>query len=185
MEVIGTAATVAQLTELVDRRPPDVVLLDYELPDGNGADATRSLKGTHPGTGVVILTAYANEAVLLAAIEAGCTGFVAKHEGAAVVANAVRLAAAGEVIVSAAMLQLVLSHLRTTNPTVTSDLTSREIEVLEMLAEGIPSQLIAERLFMSTNTVRNHAQRILTKLGAHSRLEAVAMALREGIIRRK
>jgi len=133
----------------------------------------------------VMLTAYTNEAVLVAAIEAGCSGYITKHVGARIVAKGIRLAASGEALVTAAMLQQLLPRLSRTDRGTGSDLTPREREVLELLADGASTQAIAERLYMSSNTVRNHVQKILTKLGVHSRLEAVSTAVREGVIDRR
>jgi DNA-binding NarL/FixJ family response regulator len=133
---------------------------------------------------VVMLTSYTNEAVLVGAIEAGCSGYITKHEGSEVMANGVRLAASGEALVSTAMLSHLLPRLSRTHRNLGSDLTSRELEVLALLAEGTPTKKIAERLYLSPNTVRNHVQSALTKLGVHSRLEAVSAAVREGLIRR-
>lgn len=184
VEVVGVAGSVVEVLELAERHRPDVVLMDYGLPDGDGVSATRTLKQAHPETKVVMLTSYSNEAVLVGAIEAGCSGFMTKHEGSAVVASGVRLAAAGEALISAPMLRQLLPRLSQTDRRMESRLTGRELEVLGLLADGVPTQKIAERLYLSSNTVRNHSQRILSKLGVHSRLEAVAVALRQGLIPR-
>lgn len=185
IDVVGVTGSMSEVVEQAETLRPDVVLLDYELPDGDGVAATKVLKAGRPEVKVVLLTAYSNEAVLVAAVEAGCSGFVTKHDGSQVVADGVRLAASGEALVSAAMLRQVLPRLSRTRRRASTDLTSREIEVLELLAEGVSTQDIAERLYVSTNTVRNHAQSILMKLGVHSRLEAVSAAVRQGVIRRR
>lgn len=185
IDVVAVTGSVREVVERAEALRPDVVLLDYELPDGDGVAATKALKESRPDIKVVLLTAYSNEAVLVAAVEAGCSGFVTKHDGSRVVAEGVRRAASGDAIVSAAMLRQVLPRLSTTRRRASTDLTSREIEVLELLAEGVSTQEIAERLYVSTNTVRNHAQSILMKLGVHSRLEAVSTAVRQGVIRRR
>jgi two-component system response regulator DevR len=104
--------------------------------------------------------------------------------GARTVAKGIRLAASGEALVTAAMLQQLLPRLTKTDHSPGSNLTPREVEVLELLADGASTQAIAGRLYMSLNTVRNHVQKILTKLGVHSRLEAVSTAVRGGIIER-
>ena len=184
IDVVGVAGSVTEVVEQAESLRPDVVLMDYELPDGDGVAATRALKKSRPETKVVLLTAYSNEAVLVAAVEAGCSGFITKRDGSQVVAEGVRLAASGEALVSAALLRQVLPRLTRTDRRRSTDLTPREIEVLELLAEGLPTPTIAERLYVSYNTVRNHVQSILMKLGVHSRLEAVSTAVREGIIRR-
>ena len=150
----------------------------------SGWPATRALKQVLPEVKVVMLTAYTNEAVLVAAIEAGCSGYITKHVGARIVAKGIRLAASGEALVTAAMLQQLLPRLSRTDRGTGPGLTPREREVLELLADGASTQAIAERLYLSSNTVRNHVQKILAKLGVHSRLEAVSTAVRQGVIER-
>jgi len=162
---------------------PDVVLMDYELPDGTGVDAAERIKAELPDTKVVMVTSYTDEGVLVRAIEAGCSGYVTKHKVIEEVVSAVRAAAAGEALISPAMLARLLPKLRPTKRGVGADLTSREIEVLSLLAEGLANQAIADKLVISVHTVRHHVQNIITKLQAHSKLEAVATAAREGIIR--
>jgi DNA-binding NarL/FixJ family response regulator len=184
IEVVDVTGSAADAVEAVREHEPDVVLMDYSLPDGNGADATRQVKEVHPETKVVMLTSFADEDTLIASIEAGCSGFVPKHKGTADVTLAVRLAADGEAVVSPEMLAMLLPRLTRSRRGLGSDLTRREREVLELLSEGASKDRIGERLFLSPNTVRNHIQSVLTKLGAHSRLEAVAVAAREGLIHR-
>ena len=113
----------------------------------------------------------------------GCSGYVTKHKVVEEVVDAVRAANAGEALISPGMLARLLPRLRPTKKGVGSDLTSREVEVLQCLAQGLANQAIAEQLVISVHTVRHHVQNIITKLQAHSKLEAVATATREGIIR--
>lgn len=186
LDVVATVGTVVDLLGVVRGGRPHVVLLDYELPDGDGVAATAALKAAVPDVKVVMLTSYTDESVLLAAMEAGCSGYVTKHSGSAEVAAAVRGAAAGEAVVSPDMLARLLPRLaRGTDRAPGRNLTARELEVLELLADGASSHEMAARLFLSGNTVRNHVQSVLTKLGAHSRLQAVSIAVREGIVSRR
>jgi two-component system response regulator DevR len=184
IEVVGVAGTVAEVCEMASASQPHVVLMDYALPDGDGVTATVAIKSLQPEVKVVMLTAFLDEEVLVAAIEAGCSGYVTKYKGAEELVTAVRLAAQGEALVSADMLARLLPRLRRSHHGLGWNLTPRERQVLELLAEGDTKEVIASRLFVSTNTVRNHIQNILTKLGAHSRLEAVAAAAREGLLHR-
>lgn len=184
INVVGVAGSVSELLDLARICPPDVVLLDYDLPDGNGVAATSALKNAHPETKVVMLTSFTKEAVLVAAMEAGCSGYLTKHNAASIIAAGVRSVASGEALISSDMLRRLLPRLSHSSRGVGSDLTPRELEVLELMATGASSRAIADTLFVSTNTLRNHAQSILNKLGAHSRLEAVSTAVREGLIRR-
>lgn len=182
LEIVGVVGRVTDAVQTAINRRPDVVLMDYELPDGDGVSATRAIKAALPDTKVVLLTSNADEDVLVAALEAGASGYVTKHKPATEVTAAVRAAAGGEMLVSSDMLARLLPRLNRPAPT-GYDLTARELEVLELLAAGTPNTELAQRMGISRNTVRNHVQNLLTKLGVHSRLEAVALANREGLLR--
>ena len=185
IELLGTASRASEAIAMAAALRPDVVLMDYQLPDQDGVAATRAIKEKRPGTRVVMLTSFDEDAILVAAIEAGCSGFVTKQGALEEVVAAVRLAGAGEAVVSPDMLARLLPHLHRVRVGDGSmgPLTPREREVLELLAEGISNRAIAERLVLSVNTVRNHVQSVLSKLGAHSKLEAVTAAVRDGLIR--
>ena len=132
-----------------------------------------------------MLTAYADDALLARAIEAGCAGFLTKQKATADLVEAVRLVAWGEAVIPPAMLARLLPRFRRGGPGPAPQLTARERGVLEHLASGATTAGMAASFGVSVNTVRNHVQAILTKLGAHSRLEAVAIAAREGLIQRR
>ena len=183
LEVVAVVGRVADVVPAALATRPDVVLMDYELPDGDGVGATLAVKAVVPDTHVVLLTSNADEDVLVAAIEAGASGYVTKHKPAAEVTAAVRAAAGGEMLVSSDMLARLLPRMGRAGRRADYDLTSREQEVLQLLAEGTPNHELATRMGISRNTVRNHVQNLLTKLGVHSRLEAVALATREGLLR--
>jgi DNA-binding NarL/FixJ family response regulator len=180
--VLGTATAGAEAIEITTRVHPRVVLVDYQMPDQDGVAVAAEIKRLSPDVMVVMLTASNDERVLLAAIEAGCSGFLTKDRAAAEVADAVRKAAAGEALISPAMLARLLPRLTRTKRAPGSDLTDRELEVLTFLARGWTNNAIAADLHLSVNTVRNYVQSVLTKLGAHSKLEAVATAVRERVI---
>jgi DNA-binding NarL/FixJ family response regulator len=182
--VRGAAATVAGGLDLVAATSPQVVLIDYQLPDGDGVALARLIKEREPATMVVMLTGSADDRVLLAAIDAGCSGFLTKDRAASEVVAAVHAAAAGEALISPAQLARLLPRLGAPAPaTVGSTLTERERQVLDLMAQGLATRAIADELHLSVNTIRNYSQSILTQLHAHSKLEAVATAVREGIIR--
>ena len=181
-EVVGTAATLAQGKNMVATTAPDVVLLDHQLPDGLGVDAITDLRTLRPESYIVVLTAAAEDSMLVAATEAGCAGFILKTSPLDELVSAVRTAAAGEIMVSSDLLTRLLNRLHHQHDEPADDLTSREREILGLIAEGLTNGAIATRLFISVNTVRNHVQSILAKLGAHSKLEALSMAIRDGII---
>lgn len=178
--VVGQGNSIPEAIDLATQTRPDVVLLDWNLPGGTGADVTRSIRQQMPETKVVILTSETDGSVLTEALEAGCSGLLSKHGELEDTVEAVRAAYLGEVTIPLPRLSTVLARgSRTTPPT---DLTKRELEILGLLAEGLSNAAIAEQLFISVNTVRNHVQRILEKLGVHSKLEAVTTSLRSGVV---
>jgi DNA-binding NarL/FixJ family response regulator len=182
IDVVGVASDSDEALELVGRVHPSVVLLDYLLPGRDGVQVAQDIKHIHPATMVVMLTSSSDDRVLLAAIDAGCSGFITKDHAATDVAGAVRAAATGEALITPEQLVRLLPQLGTGRNGVGADLTDRERELLQLLAGGGTNKALAAELHLSVNTVRNYVQSVLTKLGAHSKLEAVAIAVREGII---
>jgi putative two-component system response regulator len=184
IKVVGTAATAAAAQAAVVSYEPDVVLMDFELPDGDGATATAAVKALLPRTKVVMLTGRTDPEALIRTIGAGCSGFVAKTEGVERLVGAIASANAGEQPTPIARLPRLLAELPPTRRGIGADLGARELEVLRLVALGASNRAIAEQLYISLNTVRNHVQNALYKLHAHSKLEAVAIAVREGVIER-
>jgi two-component system response regulator DevR len=181
LAVVGVAASCADGLQLVHAVRPDVLLLDQRLPDGRGTDLLPALLEASPATRILLVTGSEDDDVLRLAIEGGCAGFLAKGERAASLLAAVRKAAAGETVLSPADVTRLLPTL-TNRRRVGRDLTARELDVLGLLAEGRPTAEIASELFIAVTTARNHIQSVISKLGAHSKLEAVAIALREKIL---
>lgn len=183
---VGSAATCAEGLALAIGTCPDVLLLDVSLPDGDGLEIVAALRAACPQTQVLVLTSMADENTLLRAVEAGAAGFVGKHRPVAEVLAAVRQAAAGEMVMPAHLLVGLLGRRMKRAATVPllgrEPLSARELEVLACAAQGLPTPQIAQQLTISVLTVRTHLRNILAKLDAHSRLEAVAIALREGLI---
>lgn len=181
MVAVGVAQTLAQARGRVASSAPDVLLLDRRLPDGDGVAAIGELRDLRPSMSVVVLTASASDDVLVRAIEAGAAGFVSKTRGLREVTAAVRAAAAGEAVISPEMLSRLLPKLRR-GPGPEPELTRREQEVLEMLARGLSNAAIAAELHVSVHTVRNHIANLSAKLGAHSKLEVLSIAVRRGLV---
>lgn len=178
IEVVGKAVTAAEGIELAEEGQPDVVLLDQRLPDRDGLDVMDDLRRVCPASRVVVLTGFATKKLARDALDAGCVGFILKTRGAEEVVRAVRAAAADEMVVDPSMAAGLLSRSHADGP----GLTERETEVLRLLADGTSTKQIAEELFLSPKTVRNHIQNLLGKLDAHSRISAVAIAKREGLV---
>jgi putative two-component system response regulator len=184
IRLVGTAGTVAAGVAAATLYVPDVVLMDFELPDGDGVQATREIKARMPFVRVVMLTGRADRDAFVRAVAAGCAGFVNKTDPVEVLVAAIRTAHEGEMPAMLAELPGVLDGLPTTRRGLGTDLRPRELAVLELMASGLPNKAIAQRLHVSLDTVRNHVQSILYKLDAHSKLEAVATAAREGLVER-
>ena len=179
---VGVAGTLARARTLITTTAPDVVLLDHRLPDGNGVDAIGDLRALRPSMQVVVLTASPAEQVMLAAIQAGASGFLSKTRSLSEVTGAVRAAAAGEAVISPEMLARLLPRMQRGTSTSQTALTEREREVLALLADGLTNAAIAERLVVSVHTVRNHVSNLSAKLGARSKLEALSIAMRDGLL---
>ena len=183
ISVVGVASSGAEGLRLAAELCPAVALVDFRMPDLDGLAITAELKRLDPSMMVVMLSASASDSVLLAAIDAGCSGFVTKDRAASAIIEAVRAAAAGDAVISPALLARLLPQLnRSSGIVVGRDLTERDREILVRLARGASNKVIADDLYLSVNTVRNYVQSVLHKLGAHSKLEAVATAVREGMI---
>jgi two-component system, NarL family, response regulator DevR len=179
---VGVATTLEQARALIGSAQPDVLLLDHRMPDGDGVTAIPSLRELRPSIGIVVLTASSADHVLLAAIEAGASGFLSKTRSLDEVTAAVRAAAAGESVISPEMLARLLPRFGRSSPHAVDELTEREREVLALVAEGLSNAAIAQRLIVSVHTVRNHIASLSGKLGAHSKLEALSIAVRRGLL---
>jgi DNA-binding NarL/FixJ family response regulator len=168
---------------------PDVVLMDIVFKGGmSGIEATRAIKEVSPSTKVVIMTAHDDERLLVEAVEAGASGFLGKDEAASELLSAAKAAADGEVLIDPGTLTRLLAQVARERAEqrdaqmLLNDLTDREREILQLLAEGVRNDEIAARLFISPQTVQTHVRNILGKLRVHSKLEAVAFAVKHGAI---
>jgi DNA-binding NarL/FixJ family response regulator len=182
LQTVGRVGTLAEARRAVVTTTPDVVILDHNLPDGDGVHTIEELRSLHEGAAFVVLTASTSDAVLVAAVQAGASGFVSKTRGVSEVTTAVRAAAAGEAVISPEMLMRLLPKFRGAATEPTLKLTEREQEVLRLLADGLSNAAIGQRLVVSVHTVRNHVANLASKLGAHSRLEVLSIAMRKGLL---
>ena len=184
LHVVGMATSVTDGINKTRAEKPAVVLMDWDLPDGDGVAAARSILDELPETKVVLLTGRSDDSLLVSALRAGCAGFVSKVDALSTLVSAVRTAAAGDPAVPTGKLVTLLSRLEQQEPIRGSHtrLSARELEVLTLLARGLDADAIAARLVLSGHTVRNHLRNAMAKLDAHTRLEAVTTAARRGLI---
>ncbi|MFJ6855508.1 response regulator [Streptomyces sp. NPDC091271] len=183
LQVVARAASVASALTDATRCEPDVVLMDRRLPDGDGVSAIADLRALVPDGRVLILAGEASGSVAVRVAEAGGAGLILKARGLSELEDAVRRVAAGEMVFSQDVLGDVLGRLSGRTQGVGANLTPREREALALLGEGHTTAEISDQLGVALNTVRNHVQRVLEKLGARSQLEAVTIARREGLLR--
>jgi two-component system response regulator DevR len=190
IEVVGAVGSVAEAIAQVEASAPRVVLMDYRLPDGDGTKATTAIRDRHPEVVVVFLSGDDREDALYAAVEAGAAGFLVKSESMSQVSDAVRRAAAGEMLVPPEVLTRLIQRQRRravdvrNRERLVEALTAREVEIVRLMAEGIDNQEIADRLSISYLTVRGHVRNVLVKLESHTKLAAVARAVQYGLIDR-
>ncbi|HXA29866.1 MAG TPA: response regulator transcription factor [Candidatus Angelobacter sp.] len=186
LDCVGTAGSIGEGRRLAAELHPDVILIDVELPDGDGIEAVPDLRRDNPRARVLVLTGHTAVAVLARAASAGVCGFLPKESGIQEVLRAIRVARDGGMIVNNATLSGVLNRIAANGAaggqSAVELFTPRELDVLRGLASGSDPQNIAQALGMSVNTCRGHVKSILSKLGAHSQLEAVVIALRRGLL---
>lgn len=188
IDVVGIAGTVGEAAEIASLDPPDVALVDFRLPDGNGAEVASAVRNTQPDVAVVILSADQDDGAVLAAVEAGACGYLLKTEGADRILEAVRRAADGEMLIEPRALAVLIARRSQRESAqreaeqLVEKLTRREHEVLGLMASGLDNHEIAARLHVEYTTSRTHVRSLISKLGAHSKLEAVAKAGELGLL---
>jgi DNA-binding NarL/FixJ family response regulator len=189
MQVLGEAGSVAEAVDMARLLKPDMILMDFNLPDGNGLDATRIILAEFPQVKIVFLTIYDEDERLFAAVRLGAKGYLLKNIPVAHLLASLWAVEKGEPALSPDMVARIMGEFARTpapEPSTTgsdplSQLTSRELEVLRELATGASNRIIADRLFISENTVRNHVHNVLEKLGLSNRREAVSLARQNGL----
>ena len=177
LEVVGEAADGEEALARVAALAPDVVLMDLRMPKLDGAGATARIVAEHPGTRVLVLTTYDTDADILRAVEAGATGYLLKDTPRDQLVDAVRAAARGETVLAPPLAAKLMRQVRGGD-----QLTPRELEVLQLVAQGRSNPEIARELFIGEATVKTHLLHVFDKLGVDDRTRAVTVALERGIL---
>jgi NarL family two-component system response regulator LiaR len=181
LELAGEADSGEAAIELCSRVLPDVVLMDLMMPGMDGATATRLIRQQYPNVQVVALTSFKEQELVQNALQAGAIGYLLKDVSADELARAIRAAHLGRATLSREATQ-ALVNAANQPPAPGHDLTDRERDVLALMVEGLNNTQIAARLVVSPSTIKTHVSNILSKLGVASRSEAVALALRSGLV---
>ena len=188
VEIVGEAASGSQALDVVREAPPDVVIMDLNMPGMNGVDATRHISRDAPLTRVIVLTISDQEQDVMDAILAGACGYLLKDASIQTLMQGIQAAAVGESLISPHIAGKVLQHVRATTAapeaaaTIRAELSDREIEVLKLIANGKDNAMIARDLHISPKTVKNHISNILMKLQIENRIQAAVYAVRSGIV---
>ncbi len=182
--IVGDAANAEQALEMIERLHPDVVLLDIRLPGVSGIDLCRMVTTQYPQTAVIILTTFTDENLVGQCIQAGARGFIVKDIERFDLKRSIRAIARGEAVIDSKAAVAVLAQLRRapqTSQEVSPDpLSTQQIVILRLIAQGLSSREIATQLYLSENTVKGYVQEILHRLGVKNRTEAVMVAVKQG-----
>jgi DNA-binding NarL/FixJ family response regulator len=177
IRVVGEAGDGRAAIDLAERRKPDVVIMDVRMPGLDGLDATKELMEKEPDIAVLIFTAYSERSLLARGLESGAKGYILKEAPHETLVRAIEKVAGGDSFIDPALMPAFLSGKDREDM-----LTAREREILQLLAHGMSNADVAQRLFISQETVKSHVRHILAKLEADTRTHAVAIALRDAII---
>jgi two-component system response regulator DegU len=185
-EIVGEAENGEQAVRMVADLQPDVVLMDVSMPEMDGLEATRLIGGSFTATQVIMLTMHADQEVLADAIRAGASGYLVKDCSTEEIGAAIRMAVQGDTALSPQLAATMLDEVRRLDVPDTSEedriITKREEEVLQLIADGCSTPEVAEQLYISQKTVKNHLASIYQKLDARDRTQAVLQAVRMGIV---
>jgi NarL family two-component system response regulator LiaR len=192
IEVAGEAPTGALARDLCAECAPDVVLMDLVMPGMDGVEATRAVKNVSPRSQIIVLTSYHDDEHILPAIRAGALSYLLKDVTADELGDAVRKASRGEATIHPRVAAKMVAAIQRDStagrgvggspPNLLSDLTQREMDVLLLIAEGLPNAAIATKLFISEKTVKSHVGNILSKLHLNDRTQAAVFAWRQGVV---
>lgn len=184
MELVGEAGSGEEAIDLVRESLPDVVLMDIQMPGGDGIEATRAILQSSPSIGVIIVTMLEAPDSVFAAMRAGARGYVLKEADQSEMLSTIRAVAAGDAFFGPAIARRLQGYFASLPPVgsqVFPELTAREVEVLELIAQGYNNERIARELVISPKTVRNHVSNVLSKLQVADRAEAIIRARQAGL----
>jgi len=182
VEIVGEASTGEEAVERVAELHPDVVFMDVHMPGMGGIEATRIIREEHPGTRVILFTVDDTRPAIADAIQAGVSGYLLKDVSAAELVNAARLAMEDKAVIHPSLTRAFIEEVRFVDRRPDAPLSKREIEILQMVAYGGTTKEVAHDLGISPHTVKTHLERIFEKLGANDRAQAVAIAIRRGMV---
>lgn len=187
-KVVGEAATMAEAVRLTSESRPDLILMDFRLPDGDGLEATQVIHALDPSIKIIFLTIYESDELLFAAIRSGAKGYLLKNIPVSHLMDMLRGVIRGEAAISLAMAARILEEfarrewLNDDGQAVIKQLTTRELEILKEVASGASNREIARKLVLSENTIKNHVHNILEKLKLPNRHQAAVFALRHHLV---
>ncbi len=184
IEVVGEAASGEEAIRVVEETKPDIVFMDVRMPGMNGIQATRQIRENNPDTKVILFTIDESRASVAEAIQAGVSGYLLKDASVSELINAARQAMAGKAVIHPSLTQAFIEEVqlvdRPSSPE--APLSPREVEILQKIAYGATTKEVADQLGISFHTVKTHLERIFEKLGANDRAQAVAIAIRQGLV---
>ena len=182
VEIVGEAASGEEAVKVVKEVEPEVVFMDVRMPGMNGIEATRAIRQGNPDTRVILFTVDESRASIAEAIQAGVSGYLLKDVGVDELVNAARLALEGKAVIHPTLTQAFIEEVRLVDRKPEAPLSRREIEILQRVAYGATTKEVADKLGISPHTVKTHLERIFEKLGANDRAQAVAIAIRQGLV---
>jgi NarL family two-component system response regulator LiaR len=182
MILIGEAGNGQEAINFCEKNQPDVILMDLMMPVLDGVAATTVIRQRWPNVNVIALTSFKEKEMVEGALKAGAMSYLLKNVSAAELVTAIRGAVSGQARLSPEAAQVLIQDIKAP-PAPVYDLTDRELEILGLMVEGLPNTGIAERLVVSQSTVKFHVSNVLSKLGVTSRTEAVAMALKQKLVK--
>jgi DNA-binding NarL/FixJ family response regulator len=181
IEVVGEVSNTGDLLDRVAELRPDVLLLDAHMPGGRVITAAKKLRNQYPKVQILVLSAYERSEYIVGLVRAGAAGYVLKHDSSDMLVTAVRAVAQGEGWLSPRVADILVRSVRNYDEKPDAKLTEREVDVLRLMARGQRNDEIAEALFITNQTVKNHVRRIFRKLGVETRVDAVLYAIDQGI----